>query len=78
MHILRTVLDDGFVTMIMLKMVVKQEITIESLHVEIVISLLDDFKYLSQEFDDNVLGLVKLKAFYPYEYMSNIDKFKEQ
>ena len=78
MHILRTILDYGFVTMIMLKMVVKQEITIESLHVEIVISLLDDFKYLSQEFDDNVLGLVKLKAFYPYEYMSNIDKFKEQ
>ena len=26
-----------------------------------------DFKYLSQEFDDNVLDLVKQKGFYPYE-----------
>ena len=25
----------------------------------------DDFKYLSQEFDNNVLDLVKQKGFYP-------------
>ena len=34
----------------------------------------DDFKYLSQEFDNNVLGL---KGLFPYEYMSNFEKFKE-
>ena len=38
----------------------------------------DDFKYLSQEFDNNVLHLVKQKGFYPYEYMSDFEKFKEQ
>ena len=38
----------------------------------------DDFKYLSQEFDNNVLDLVKQKGFYPYEYMSDFEKFKEQ
>ena len=38
----------------------------------------DDFKYLSQEFDNNVLYLVKQRRFYPYEYMSNFEKFKEQ
>ena len=38
----------------------------------------DDFKYLSQEFGDNLLDLVKQKAFYPYEYMGNFEKFKEQ
>ena len=38
----------------------------------------DDFKYLSQEFDNNVLDLVKQKGFYPYEYMSDFDKFKEE
>ena len=37
-----------------------------------------DFKYLSQEFDNNVLDLVKQKRFYPYEYMSSFEKFKEQ
>ena len=31
----------------------------------------DDFKYLSQEFDKNILDLVKKKGFYPYVYMSN-------
>ena len=31
----------------------------------------DDFKYLSQEFDNKVLDLVKQKGFYPYEYMSD-------
>ena len=38
----------------------------------------DDFKYLSQEFDINVLDLVKEKGFYPYEYMSNFEKFKKE
>ena len=38
----------------------------------------DDFKYLSQEFDNNVLDLVKQKGFYPYEYMSDFEKFKEE
>ena len=28
----------------------------------------DDFKYFSQEFDNNVLDLVRQKEFYPYEY----------
>ena len=37
----------------------------------------DDFKYLSQEFDNNVLDLVKQKGFYPYEYISDFEKFKE-
>ena len=37
----------------------------------------DDFKYLSQEFDNNVLDLVKQKDFYPFEYMSDSEKFKE-
>ena len=27
-----------------------------------------DFKYLSQEFDNTVLDLVKQKGFHPYEY----------
>ena len=36
----------------------------------------DDFKYLRQEFDNNVLDLVK--GFYPYEYMSDFEKFKEE
>ena len=38
----------------------------------------DDFKYLSQEFDNNVLNLVKQKGFYSYEYMSDFEKFKEE
>ena len=37
----------------------------------------DDFKYLSQEFDNDVLDLVKQKGFCPYEYMSDFEKFKE-
>ena len=37
----------------------------------------DDFKYLSKEFDNNVLDLVKRKGFYPYEYMSDFEKFKK-
>ena len=38
----------------------------------------DDFKYLSQEFDNNVLHLLKQRWFYPYEYVSDFEKFKEQ
>ena len=38
----------------------------------------DDFKYLIQEFDDNILDLAKQKGFYSYEYMSGFEKFKEQ
>ena len=38
----------------------------------------DDFKYFSQEFENNVLDLVKQKGFYPFEYMSNFEKFKEE
>ena len=32
---------------------------------------------MSQEFDNNVLDLVKQIGLYPYEYMSNFEKFKE-
>ena len=35
------------------------------------------FKHLRQEFANNVLGVCKQKGFYPYEYMSNFEKFKE-
>ena len=35
-------------------------------------------KYLSQELNDNILYLVIQKVFYPYEYMSEIEKFKEK
>ena len=35
-------------------------------------------KYLSQEFNDNILYLVIQKVFYPYEYMSEFEKFKEK
>ena len=38
----------------------------------------DDFKYLSQEFDNNILHLVMQKGFYPYEYISHFQKFKEE
>ena len=38
----------------------------------------DDFAYLSQEFDNTILDLVKQKGFYPYKYMTDSDKFKEQ
>ena len=37
-----------------------------------------DFKYLGQEFDNNVLDLVKQKGCYPYEYVRDFEKFKEQ
>ena len=38
----------------------------------------DDFKYLSQEFGNNVLDLVKQKGFYPYECITDFEKFKGQ
>ena len=38
----------------------------------------DDFKYLSQQFDTNVLDLVKQKEFYHYKYMRDFEKFKEE
>ena len=37
-----------------------------------------DFKYLGQEFDNNILDLVKHKESYPYGYMSDFEKFKEE
>ena len=38
----------------------------------------DYFKYLSQEFDRDVLDLVNLNGFYPNEYMDGFKKFKQQ
>ena len=38
----------------------------------------DDFEYFRQEFDNNVLDLVKQKEFYSYAYMRDLEKFKEQ
>ena len=38
----------------------------------------DNFKYLSQEFDKDVLDLVKQKGFYPYEKMSSFEKVQER
>ena len=37
----------------------------------------NDFKYLSQEFGNNVLDLVKQKRLFPNEYMSDFQKFRE-
>ena len=37
-----------------------------------------DFNYLSQEFDNKVLELVKQIGFYPYDYISDFEKFKEE
>ena len=34
-----------------------------------------DFEYLSEEFDSDVIDLVKRKGFYPYEYMSDSKNF---
>ena len=36
----------------------------------------DDFRYLTQEFGNNVWDLVKQKEFYPYEYMSDFEKLE--
>ena len=33
--------------------------------------------YLSQQFDNNVLDLVKQKVYYPYEYIIDFEHFKE-
>ena len=38
----------------------------------------NDFKYLSQEFDNKVWDLVKQRRFYRYEYMSDFEKIKEE
>ena len=38
----------------------------------------DGFKYLSQEFYNKVLDLVKKKGFYRYEHMADFKKFNEQ
>ena len=38
----------------------------------------DDFNYLIQELYNNVLDLFKQKGFYPCEYMSDFEKFKEE
>ena len=38
----------------------------------------NDFKYLSEKIDNNVLDPVKQKGLYPDEYVSNLEKFKEQ
>ena len=38
----------------------------------------DDFKYLSQEFNSNILDLANQKGFYPYEYMSHFEELKEE
>ena len=37
----------------------------------------DVFKYSSQEYDNNALGTVNQNGFYPYGYMSEFEKFKE-
>ena len=36
-----------------------------------------DFKYLSQEFSGDLLGLVKQKWVYPYEYMDSFKTFSD-
>ena len=33
---------------------------------------------MSQKFGNKILNLLKQKGFFPYEYMSNFEKFKEQ
>ena len=38
----------------------------------------DDFKYLSQEFDSKVQGLVKHNGFDYCEYMGGFERFKEE
>ena len=37
-----------------------------------------DFNYLSPEFDNNVLVEANQKGFYPYEFMIDFEKFKEE
>ena len=38
----------------------------------------DDFRYLSQAFDNDLFNLVKPKGFYPYKYISDFEKFKKE
>ena len=38
---------------------------------------IDDFKYLRQQFNGNVLDLVLQRGFYPYEYMTGFENFKK-
>ena len=38
----------------------------------------NEFKHITQEFDSNILDLVKQKGFYPYEHKSDFGKFKEK
>ena len=38
----------------------------------------DNVKYLSQEFDKDKLDLVREKRFYPYEFLTDFETFKEQ
>ena len=51
---------------------------ISSFHILVKNLIKDDFKYLSQVFNNNVLDLVKQKGFYPYEYMNDFEKFKKE
>ena len=37
----------------------------------------NDFKYLSHEFSGHLLGLMKQKGVYPFEYMDSFKKFSE-
>ena len=37
----------------------------------------NDFVYLSKEFKEEKLKLVKKKGVYPYEYMNSFKRFKE-
>ena len=37
----------------------------------------NDLKYLSEEFRDDLLKLIKQKGVYPFEYMDNFKKFSE-
>ena len=37
----------------------------------------EDFRYLSEEFSDEKLKLVKEKGIYPYEYMNSFKRFNE-
>ena len=38
----------------------------------------DDFKYLSQEFDQSKLDLIKQNEFYLFEFMADFKKLKEK
>ena len=33
---------------------------------------------MDQQFDNNLLDLIKQKGFYPYEYINNFEKLKEK